>query len=101
MKSKGYSIQQNQANAGLLYFTGKSEDDFLQAIQHGDDKAQRHAAKIIQSHQYIHPDDAALYEALVRPAIHRACKSGAISPLTKIIWRKIEEDILFQLLRAK
>ena len=99
MKSKGYSIQQNQANAGLLYFTGKSEDDFLQAIQHGDDKAQQHAANIILSQQYIHPDDADIYKALVRPAIHHACRLGAMSPTTLKKWRKIEENILFQLLR--
>ena len=82
----------------MLYFAGKSESDFLHAVQHGDDKAQRHAANIILSQQYIHPDDADIYKALVRPAIHHACGLGAMSPATLKKWRKIEENIFFQLL---
>ena len=106
MKAKSKLIYQKQANSEgiqsqaehLHYFAGKSENDFLLAIQQGDDKAQQHAANIIQSHQYIHPDDASIYEALVRPAIHHACKLGAISQQTQKKWRKIEENIFFQLL---
>ena len=82
----------------VLYFAGKSESDFLHAVQHGDDKAQQHAANIILSQQYIHPDDADIYIALVRPAIHHACRLGAMSPATLKKWRKIEENIFLELL---
>lgn len=93
-----YAHLPTQEQQQAYYYAGKTEADFLHAITTGDAAAQTHATHIILTGQYLCDQDADIYNAIIRPAIHGAYRQGLLSPSLHKTWRNIEEDTLAQLL---
>ena len=87
-----------QEQQQAYYYAGKTEADFLHAISTGDAAIQTHATHIILTGEYLSNQDADIYNAIIRPAIHGAYRQGLLSPSLRKTWRSIEEATLAQLM---
>lgn len=81
------------------YYAGKTESDFIHAIFSGDAEAQTHATHIIFTGEYLDEQDADIYNAIIRPALHEAYRCGKLTPSLHKTWRNIEEETLKGLMK--